>query len=94
MATHTKTGKRTRIYRRYARIRTFLLHLIEKYEVKCFFCGKQLTEADIPLRKVDRITEHHIDGNHDNNDILNKAFAHRSCHKRHHMEKLHEEEKI
>lgn len=94
MTTATKTGKRTRIYRRYARLREFALLLIEQHGVKCYFCGKPITPEDIPLRRVDKLTEHHVDGNHENNDASNCVLAHRSCHRSYHLKQLHQEERI
>jgi hypothetical protein len=60
----------------------------------CFFCGELLLTvvcgkvkhgdgAGPKLR--DKITIHHIDGNHENDAEDNKALAHQSCHKRHHL---------
>lgn len=35
------------------------------------------------------VTLHHKDGNHSNNDRRNHAWAHRRCHKGHHMAERH-----
>lgn len=61
----------------------------------CCFCGKPLSETAETWtnhgnargpKLVDPITIHHRDGNHDNNAHENKALAHRSCHKRFHLQ--------
>jgi 5-methylcytosine-specific restriction endonuclease McrA len=74
-----------KVYQRKARYRDFLLFLFEKYELKCWFCLNPFTEADLPVRKSDNLTEHHIDGDHSNWDIDNRVLAHTDCHKRHHL---------
>jgi len=40
-----------------------------------------------------RITIHHKDGDHDNDDQRNKKLVHTSCHKRYHIRKRRREEK-
>jgi len=35
------------------------------------------------------VTLHHIDGDHENNDRRNHAWAHRRCHKSHHLAERH-----
>ena len=61
----------------------------------CFFCnGPLLTVACGKVKHGDgagpklrdKITIHHIDGDHDNDAAENKALAHQSCHKRYHLE--------
>lgn len=65
----------------------------------CYFCGKPLSEiaeswnnhgnGDGPKLTDRRITIHHRDGNHDNNEHSNKVLCHTSCHKSHHMMERH-----
>ena len=91
-----KSGKRnriTRVYRYLNRYRKIILLLLEHSQVRCFFCGKLFTAEDFPKRKLDRITIHHINGNHEDNRPENLAFAHRTCHKRHHMKERKKNEK-
>lgn len=38
----------------------------------------------LPSRGVDKLTEHHVDGNHFNNMRGNRVLVHRTCHKAHH----------
>jgi len=59
--------------------------LVAKFDIRCCFCNKKFTSSDFPNRRVDRVTIHHIDGNHKNNDPSNLALAHRTCHKAHHL---------
>lgn len=58
----------------------------------CFFCKKKLDdytdfeehgEAKGP-KFTAKITIHHVDGNHENNALSNKALCHTSCHKSYH----------
>lgn len=66
-------------------LRDLLLFVLTKYNINCYFCHKPFTLADFPVRKTDLITEHHLDGDHMNMKLENRALAHRSCHKSHHM---------
>lgn len=57
----------------------------------CFFCQKPMhdlnfiTHGNSTGPKFDcAVSIHHIDGNHDNNEMLNKALCHSACHKSHH----------
>lgn len=59
----------------------------------CFFCKKPLSETANTFAKhgestgprfVDRITVHHINGNHGDNTHDNKALCHTKCHRAHH----------
>jgi hypothetical protein len=57
----------------------------------CYFCKKLMHDLDF-IRHGNStgpkfnasISIHHIDGNHGNNDMMNKALCHASCHKSHH----------
>lgn len=57
----------------------------------CFFCKKPLSGVEfekhgnsIGPRFTEKLSIHHVDGNHDNNEESNKALSHTSCHKSHH----------
>lgn len=67
------------------RLRDFLIFLIQKHNVTCYFCHKPLEAKDIPTRGVDKITEHHLDGDHLNNILSNRELSHRACHKSYHL---------
>jgi hypothetical protein len=77
-------GKKIRIYKRSLRLREILEFLLKKYNVKCYFCGKDLLES-LPKRRGDYLTIHHLDGNRNNNSIENLVLAHRRCHKAYHL---------
>lgn len=56
----------------------------------CYFCKVKLDEYGKEFEKhgnsvgpkfLEKISIHHVDGNHDNNVLLNKALAHVRCHK-------------
>lgn len=60
---------------------------------KCFFCNKPLsTTAETFVEHGnatgpaldERISVHHVDGDHSNNQHDNKALCHLKCHKSHH----------
>lgn len=59
---------------------------------RCCFCKEPILEVedgfqgsgDGPQLEI-KVTIHHKDGDHDNNDPRNHRLAHQSCHKRHHM---------
>jgi len=74
--------KKRRIYNKHYRLLDIAVYLVRKHGEKCYFCGEAISEEDI---KEDRITIHHVDFNHDNNEIGNLVLAHRSCHKAYHM---------
>ena len=84
MATARATSKS---YHQKARYREFLILLLQKYDICCFFCHKPITEEDLPARKVDAITIHHEDENRSNNAYWNLWLAHRGCHKHYHTYK-------
>lgn len=59
----------------------------------CFFCRKPLDEyaADFKThgnsvgpKFLEKLSIHHINGNHDDNEDSNKALCHTKCHKGHH----------
>ena len=62
----------------------------------CFFCAAPLLtraaanhgDSDGP-KLLDQLTLHHVDGDHQNNAPANRVWAHRFCHKRHHMQAQH-----
>ena len=66
------------------RYKEYLKFLFQKYELRCYFCGRLLDpDAFFPKKSGTHLDEyliHHIDGNHKNERPENKAFAHRSCH--------------
>lgn len=66
-------------------LRYFLLFVIEKYDIRCFFCGEKITADDIPARGNLQITEHHKDRNRLNWAMSNRWLAHRKCHKQEHV---------
>lgn len=73
-----------------------LVHAHEKQEstrrIVCYFCRKPLGAASdfnshgnaIGPKFAEKLSVHHVDGNHENNADGNKALCHRSCHKGHH----------
>ena len=68
-----------------SRLKELLWLMIQKYQPNCQICGKPFKKSEIlPSRGTDQLTEHHIDGNHYNDDLSNRALAVRTCHKRHH----------
>lgn len=68
-----------------ARLKELLWVLIEKHQPACPMCMKNFVRSDIlPSRGSDTLTEHHIDGNHYNSDLINRVLVHRQCHKSHH----------
>ena len=79
------------IYAKTERLKYFAKLLLEKYEVKCYFCGIQLDGLDFYARKSgkerDDITVHHVDENRNNNAASNLVFSHRKCHLKHHRQK-------
>jgi hypothetical protein len=63
--------------------------MLKKFEVRCYFCGEKLTENDLPVRKVDNLTIHHLNHNHLDNRVENLVLVHRKCHKAYHMRMNH-----
>ena len=80
-----KRRGRTRIYYRKNRLHQIILMLLDKHDVRCYFCLFRITRKDFPIRQTDNVTIHHIDHNHFNNKISNLSLAHRYCHRRYHM---------
>lgn len=68
----------------------------------CYFCKKPLgdyadfeTHGNAKGPKFDaEISIHHVDGDHANNEMSNKALCHRSCHKSHHRRQANEERAV
>jgi hypothetical protein len=79
------------IYAKTERLKYFAKLLLEKYEVKCYFCGEAIDGLDFYARKSgkerDDITVHHLDENRNNNVASNLVFSHRKCHLKHHRQK-------
>lgn len=68
-----------------SRLKDLLFFLIQKYQPNCVICSKPFVRDEIlPSRGSDNLTEHHIDHNHYNSALSNRALAHRTCHKGHH----------
>lgn len=59
---------------------------------RCVFCNTGLDYAEdfithgnaIGPKFTEKLSIHHLDGNHDNNDDMNKAICHTKCHKGYH----------
>lgn len=59
--------------------------------IVCFFCKKTLCDASFVEhgnatgpKFLEKLSIHHVDGNHDNNEDSNKALCHTTCHKAYH----------
>lgn len=66
-------------YKRNRQLKEITKHFLEQDKPTCFFCHKPITERDLP----DNITDHHINGNREDNRSKNKALAHETCHRKH-----------
>jgi len=66
------------------RYRKFFLLLLLKHQPFCPICGQAFTEADIPARGKDELTEHHANGVHEDDRLENRVIVHRRCQKSHH----------
>jgi hypothetical protein len=70
------------------RTKFFIKYFVEKYEPKCYFCGEKINWEDFHVKiskmSKDNWTEHHIDGNHYNDDINNRILSHKTCHHKYH----------
>jgi len=79
------------IYAQKERLKYFVKLLLDKYEVSCHFCGKQLDGLsfyrNLSGKSIDDITVHHIDENRENNHKDNLVFSHRKCHLAFHRQK-------
>ena len=61
----------------------FALDKLQPYG--CWFCHQPFTITDLPKRGRDKITVHHVDGNHSNNEVSNKVFVHNKCQRKYHV---------
>jgi len=77
--------KKSKLSKRKGRLREFLILLLKKYDVRCYFCGEPITEEDLPPRGGDKLTIHHLNGNRDDNSVENLVLVHRRCHKAYHL---------
>ena len=51
------------------------IHLLLRHQrSKCFFCKR-------PLHVNQKLTTHHVNGNHEDNRPVNKRLAHETCHR-------------
>lgn len=77
-------AKRGRLaYQRLAKLKELVNDLLAVFEVKCYFCGESLADANLF-----EITTHHINEIHEDDRPENKAFSHRACHKSHHAHRI------
>ena len=68
-----------------ARLKYLLWRMIQKYQPNCYFCNEPFKRDEVlPSRGTDQLTEHHIDGDHDNMRPENCVLVHRRCHKKFH----------
>jgi hypothetical protein len=85
-------------YSKVERYKTMVSILLEEYEVKCYFCGEQLTANSLYRNKsgksMDDLCWHHLNGKHWDNIKGNKRFAHRKCHLKYHRTKEREESQL
>jgi hypothetical protein len=79
------------VYAQKERLKYLVKLLLDKYEVRCYFCG---TEVDglsfyrnLSGKAIDDVTVHHVDENRENNHKDNLVFSHRKCHLKHHRQK-------
>ena len=84
-----------RIRRELGKSRELLWHFLDGQ--KCCFCHKPLVNVkaenirfgNATAKPIDlKITIHHKDGDHSNNEKSNRKLAHTTCHKRHHVKGL------
>ncbi len=77
--------RRTNLSNEKARLKYFLWFFIQKYQPNCCLCHAPFVYSDIlPPRGTDNLTEHHLDGDHQNMRLSNRGLCHRTCHKSHH----------
>ena len=74
----------TLTYKRTRQLKQISTYFLEKYKPKCYLCKELLTKKDLP----DNITEHHINGDHNDNRPENKALAHETCHRKYHYKEV------
>ena len=72
-------------------LRDNTLFILKRYSINCSLCSQPFSEEDFPPRKTDLTTIHHIDGDHNNNELANKVLVHRRCHQSYHMKLRHQE---
>jgi hypothetical protein len=76
------------MYSKVARLKGFVKFFFEKYEPVCYFCKEKLDWKEFYRNLkgggIDSLTEHHIDGQHYNNDPSNRELCHRKCHAKYH----------
>jgi len=76
---------KTKVSYEKSRLKELLWMMLQKHQPRCTICGELFSkDTDLPSRGSDQLTEHHLDGNHYNNDLSNRVLVHRSCHKSHH----------
>ena len=69
-----------------SRLKELLFFMVQKHQPDCSLCGSPFRHEDVlPSRGSDRLTEHHADANHYNNDLSNRVLVHRRCHKAYHQ---------
>jgi hypothetical protein len=85
---------RKSVRRELVKLREIAAHFLEG--LTCSLCRKPLipvetfdvhepgSGAGVPLTGLVDITEHHKNGNHDDNRKKNREYVHRECHRRHH----------
>jgi len=78
-------NRRVRIYQRSGRLREMLSLILAKYDIRCHFCGERLSPSDLPVRRTDGLTIHHLNGHRGDNSPENLVLAHRRCHKAFHL---------
>lgn len=66
-------------------------HSTPSSPIVCYFCNKLLHDLEfithgnaVGPKFECAVSIHHINGNHDDNTMSNKALCHTSCHKGHH----------
>jgi hypothetical protein len=89
-------GMRKSTRREVRKLREIAHYFLE--DVKCYFCKKLLLGKNryAPGRAdgspIDiKLTQHHKDGDHYNQEKKNRVWSHDSCHRAHHMKMRHKE---
>jgi len=75
------------MYSKVSRLKLFLKFMFEKYQPKCYFCHEVLDWKEFYRNMnggMDNLTEHHLDGQHWNDEIKNRELCHRKCHSKYH----------